>query len=333
MRLQLDEIQSMIRESVATFVRDRVREQAMVWNEQGATIQEQVRALGQLGLLGVLVPEQLGGAGMGAMELVVAVEQLAIGDGGLAAVVAEHNAAALGWLMRDSGAHRELIGALSCGEKIGCAWRETGPIIAAQYADIMVVAGQPTRAVTMSERTEISPVTMLGLRTAGAGEVTFAHERTPQPDPSDAKHVAALVQLTTAAVAVGIGARALQEGVCYSLERTQFGKPIGRFQALQWMTADAAVELNAAKLLLHKAAWLHDKGEPFMDAAARCHHIAVRYVRNITDRALQMHGGYGFTEDYPVERLYRDAYSLHAMADRTDLSRMSVADSLAASVQ
>lgn len=335
MQFEHNEEQAMIRESVAAFARDRVREQAMRHNEHGGTFEPEIRALGELGLLGVLVPESLGGVDLGASELVIALRELAMADAGLAAVVAQHNAAAIGWLLTAKDDHRERIEELASGAKLACCGHVTGPTIGGMYADVLVVGGVEVtvRELNDADRT---PFDMLGLRTAGAARLAFSDDPPNTLSPSADltttaayKRVNGLVRLATAAIALGIGQRALEEGVGYSLERVQFGKPIARFQALQWMTADAATDLTAAELLLNKAAWLYDQGRAFEDAAARCHHLCVRVARAAADRALQMHGGYGYTEDFPVERLYRDAYSLHALTGRTDAARIDVAMALA----
>jgi alkylation response protein AidB-like acyl-CoA dehydrogenase len=336
MQFQPDEMQAMIRESVAAFTRDHVREQAMAWNEQPGRDEHSDAAaraltkLGELGLLGVLVPEEAGGAGMGALELAVALEELAVGDAGLAAAVAMHNAGALGWLMRAGDSHKQLIAELATGAKIGCAGHVSGPTIGAKMADVLVLPGAPSQVVDLrADGVVVEPFAMLGLRMGGAARVVFEGAE-PEPAASDDKEqVNGLVRIAAAAIAVGIGSRALQAGVQYSLQRQQFGKPIARFQALQWMTADAATELETARLLTRRAAWLHDAGKPFADAAARACHLSTNHARKITDRALQMHGGYGYTEDFPVERLYRDAYSLHALTGRTDLAKIEIAQSLA----
>lgn len=327
MHFGFDETQSMIRESVAAFARDQVREQAMSWNEKGGSAVEAARALGELGLLGILTPEQHGGAELGATELVIALEELARADAGLAAIVATHNVMALCPLLKTPGDFVDIIEALASGNKLGCGAVTPGAVIGAAHADVFVSGGTPTRAVDLTNH-EVTPVTMLGLRTCGAGKL----DELLIQDELDATspYIIGLARLSTAAIAIGITTRALEAGVTYSMERKQFGKPVGRFQPLQWMTADAATELSAARLLLHKAAWAHDCGKKFEDTAARASQLAVRYCRATTDRALQMHGGYGYTEDFVVERLYRDAYTLHALAGRTDEARIAVAQALAA---
>ena len=328
MRFGLDETQAMIRDAVAAFTRDQVLQQAMAWNE-GHKLHEvpaRLRDLGELGLLGVLAPESKDGAGMGAVELAVVLQELAKADAGLAAAAAVHNVGGVATLLEDEQADDETVRALASGALIGCAGDPDGIVIGAAHADVLVTGPAPTGVIKLAEL-EVQGEPTLGLRTCGSARVSG------EIAASTGAHRAlgtttALLRLSTAAIAVGIGRRALQAGVQYTLERRQFGKPIARFQALQWMTADAATELEATSLLVHKAAWLHDAGKPFEDAAARAYHVAIRHARSITDKALQMHGGYGYTEDFPVERLYRDAYSLHALAGRSDTARIEVATAL-----
>ncbi len=336
MDLRLHEDQLMIADTVAAFVRDRVLEQGMHWNEHGGDASGAVREVGELGILGLLAPEIAGGAGMGAVELAIALEELAYGDAGLAALVAIHNTgvvAALAGGPGNDGVGADVVERLATGQALGCVLRDGDEAaLGAAFADVFVLAGPQTKVWTSGDGVERKPVAWLGLRSAGPA--TVATDRDPDAVISDVdvKRVHGLRRVAAAAIAVGIGKRALEAGVRYTLDRKQFGKPIARFQALQWMTADAATELETARLLTRRAAWLHDAKRPFADAAARAANLAVRHVRAITDRCLQMHGGYGYTADFPVERLYRDAYALHAVSGDLHAVKVDIATTLAAAV-
>ncbi|MFQ5946878.1 MAG: acyl-CoA dehydrogenase family protein, partial [Anaerolineae bacterium] len=127
------------------------------------------------------------------------------------------------------------------------------------------------------------------------------------------------------AMALGLGRAALDAAKTYASEREAFGRPIARFQAIQWMVADAATELEAARLLVHKAAHLRDRGQPFTQEAAMGKLFASEAAERATRNALQIFGGYGYSREYPVERLYRDN-RLTAIGEGTsEIQRMVIA--------
>jgi len=125
--------------------------------------------------------------------------------------------------------------------------------------------------------------------------------------------------------AVGLARAAQARAVAYAEEREQFGRPIGDFQGVQWMLADSATELEQATLLAHKAAWLKDAGRPFGKAAAMAKLAASEMVGRVVDRAVQIHGGYGYSKDYEVERYYRDARVLRIYEGTSEIQRLVIA--------
>jgi acyl-CoA dehydrogenase len=131
-----------------------------------------------------------------------------------------------------------------------------------------------------------------------------------------------------AAQALGIGRACLEASVKYAREREQFGKPIGQFQAIQWKLADMATRLDAARLLTHRAAWLRDKGEPCGMQAAQAKLAASTTANFCADECLQIHGGAGYTDDFHVERLFRDARITEIYEGATDIQRIVIARQL-----
>jgi len=131
-----------------------------------------------------------------------------------------------------------------------------------------------------------------------------------------------------AAQALGIGRACLEASVKYSREREQFGKPIGQFQAVQWKLADMATRLDAARLLTHRAAWLRDRGEPCGMQAAQAKLAASTTANFCADECLQIHGGAGYTDDFHVERLFRDARITEIYEGATDIQRLVIARQL-----
>ncbi len=375
MRFHPDETQQMIRDSVRAFVTDRVAEQAVDWNEHGGSATARLAELADLGLLGITVPENLGGAGLDAQTLVTALEELAVGDAGLAVMVAQHNACAVTHLLAANMSDLGLMTAIAAGKSLVC-WalhdnpdhlddakirlrasrRDTGDwrldgvkpavVLGGAAADAIVIAsvddsdGPTAFLVDLGsagvDRQAAGP--LVGLRSCDLADLRFdgvlvADARRLGP-VGQAGHCIDLVtawsRLACAAIAVGVARAALRAGVNYSLERSQFGKPIAEFQAIQWMTADGATALDSARLLTAEAAWRAARSSPFRQQATMASIQAVRAAELVTDRALQMHGGYGYTVDFTVERAYRDARALRILSGSEELQRVEIARGLVA---
>jgi alkylation response protein AidB-like acyl-CoA dehydrogenase len=133
---------------------------------------------------------------------------------------------------------------------------------------------------------------------------------------------------TVGAEAVGISQAAFDASLNYAKERQQFGQPIASFQAIQWMLADMATQIEAARLLTYRAAYLEDNGLPFAKEAAMAKLFASEVSRMVTNNALQIHGGYGYTRDYPVERHLRDARLTELYEGTSEMMRMTIARNL-----
>ncbi len=173
----------------------------------------------------------------------------------------------------------------------------------------------------------------LGIRGSGACTLHFDNVRLPKANCSGRLNKGFRVAMTTldagrigiAAQAVGIGQSALDESLKYSKERKQFGKPISSFQALQWMIADTATELEAARLLTWRAASLKDAGANITREAAQAKLFASEMATRAAHRAIQIHGGYGYTKEFIVERLYRDARITEIYEGTSEIQRVVIA--------
>jgi alkylation response protein AidB-like acyl-CoA dehydrogenase len=143
-----------------------------------------------------------------------------------------------------------------------------------------------------------------------------------------ALHALDVSRITVGAEAVGIARAALEAALGYARERKQFGQAIAGFQAVQWMLADMATRLDAARLLTYQAAFLYDRGRPFIKEAAMAKVYASEAAGFITGKALQIHGGYGYTKDYPVERYFRDARVTEIYEGTSEIMRLTIARSL-----
>lgn len=133
------------------------------------------------------------------------------------------------------------------------------------------------------------------------------------------------------ALAVGLAQAALEYALKYARTRQTFGRPIAEHQAIQWMLADAATEIQAARLLVYHAAWLKEQGRPFTQAAAMAKLFASEMAERVCRNAIQIHGGYGYSSEYPVERLYRDARLMTIGEGTSEIQRLVIARTLLAS--
>jgi hypothetical protein len=173
----------------------------------------------------------------------------------------------------------------------------------------------------------------LGLRASDTAEVVFEDVEVPEENRlgaegegyTQAMRVLEGGRIGIGAMAVGIGRAALEAAVEYAKGRVAFGQPIAQFQAVQWMLADSAVELDAAWLLVLRAAWLADQGLPFRKEASMAKLYASEAAHRAADRALQVHGGYGYIRDYPVERYYRDVRLCEIGEGTSEMQRLIVA--------
>ena len=132
-------------------------------------------------------------------------------------------------------------------------------------------------------------------------------------------------RISIGALSVGIAQAAFEEAVRYAKERETFGKPIAEHQAIQWMLADAATEIHAARLMIYYAAWLKDQGKPFTQAGAMAKLFATEMAEQVTRNAIQVHGGYGYSREYSVERMYRDARLMTIGEGTSEVQRLVIA--------
>jgi alkylation response protein AidB-like acyl-CoA dehydrogenase len=355
MRVLATEEHRLIHQTVREFARDEVRPHAAVWDRAGRFPVELVPRLASLGLLGMTIPVEYGGAGLEMKAVAVAIEALAWGDGGLALAVASHNSLCSGHIaaFASDEQRRRFLPRLASGEALG-AWCLTEPgagsdaagiqMRAVRHGDHWVLDGTKVfvtqgivgglyvvMAVTEpgAGRTGISAFVVergtpglevgrkedkLGVRSSDTAEVRFVECAVPDANRlgpvgdgyPQAMRTLERGRIGIAAMAVGIGRAALDASLAYARERTAYGRPIAELQAIQFMLADMATELDAAWLLTERAADLADRGQPFRREASMAKLYASEAGARAASHAVQIHGGYGFTKDYPVERFYRD---------------------------
>ena len=349
------EEQRLLHQTVREFARDEVRPHAAAWDREGRFPSEIVPRLAALGLLGMTIPTEHGGAGLDMMAVATAIEALAWGDAGLALAVASHNSLCAGHIVAfgDEAQRRRFLPRLGSGEALG-AWCLTEPGAGSDAAAIktraerrgdrwvlngskvfvtqgsvggvyvvMAVSGPGTGRAGISafvvERgtpgLEIGrKEDKLGVRSSDTAEVRFTDCDVPDANrlgPAGDGHRQAMRVLERgrigiAAMAVGIGRAALDASLAYARQRVAYGRPIADLQIIQFMLADMATELDAAWLLTERAAEHADRGEPFRREASMAKLYASEAAARAATKAVQIHGGYGFIKDYPVERFYRD---------------------------
>ena len=367
------QIQRTVRELCEAEVKPRARE----WDEAERFPWEVVRQLGPLGIMGMTVPEEFGGAGLGALAVAVVVEELARYDGSLALTVASHNGLGTGHILRfgTDAQRRKYLPPLARGERLA-AWGLTEPgsgsdaaamqTTAVRRGDGWVLNGAKTfitqgtvgdtfvvLARTAPERRQHGITAFilekgmkgfsqrpihgkLGMRSSDTAELLLEDVEVP-----DAQRLGDVDQgflntlqildrgrVTIGALAVGLARGALEESRAYAKERRTFGKPIAEHQAIAFMLADVATELSAARLLVHRAAALCDSGAPFGREASMAKLYASEAAMRATSRAIQIHGGYGYTKDFPVERYYRDAKLCEIGEGTSEVQRMVIARSV-----
>lgn len=337
----LTEEQTMIRDAVRKFAQDTVAPKALELDEHGQFVRMHFEALAELGVLGLPIAEDSGGAGMGMLAFALALEELGRACGSTARIVlSQAGQCALALEGSDAGALEKLVAGDRVGAYVGREFdvraRSDGdgfvldgdaPLVtAAAVAEILVVAadleGEGAALFCLqASSAQCQPVAALGFRAAAPGSVEF--RSTPCPEQAlvfrgDECQVAlARVDLATwiggAAIAVGSGLRAWELSRSYAGERVAFGKPLHAQQAVRHKLAESDRQLEAARQLVYHAARLVEAGEDSVRSAVRARLQAVQAAVLTADEGIQIHGGYGFTVEYHVERHYRDAMTLQVL--------------------
>ncbi len=374
MDFELDEEHQSIQNAARDFAQKEVAPHATQWDEQERFPSEIIPKLGQLGFLGIRIPETYGGAGLGTLAYAIVVEEMARVDGSLALTVASHNGLGSSHIMTfgSEEQRKKYLPRLACGEWLG-AWALTEPgsgsdaaalrTRAVREGDEWIINGSKmfitqgsvggvcvVLAATSPEKKQkgitafavetttpgyraSSHLKKLGCRSSDTAEIALENVRV-----SDAQRVGEVDhgfvdtlkildrgRVSIAAMALGLGEGALAESVKYSKEREQFGEPIANFQAIQWMIADSRKEMNAARLLVWRAAHLADTGQRYSREASMAKLYASEAATRCCLRAIQIHGGYGYTREYPVERHLRDAKLCEIGEGTSEVQRMVIA--------
>ncbi len=356
MDFELPESHRALQSSLRDFCERKVKPYAREWDKEEKFPMQVVRELGELGVMGMLVAEEYGGAAMDSLAVAVAVEEIARYDGSLALTVASHNGLGTSHLrvFGNDAQRRKYLPKLATGEWLG-AWGLTEPgsgsdaagmkTTAVRKGDNWVLNGAKmfitqgtvgsvfvVLAVTSPEKKQKGITAFilekgmpgfsqrpihgkLGMRSSDTAELVLENVEVPDSQRLgevdhgfiDTMKILDKGRITIGALAVGLARGALEESVRYARERTAFGQPISEFQGLRWMCADMKTETDAARLLVHRAAHLADAGKPYSEEASMAKLFASEAATRACNKAVQIHGGYGYTREFPVERYLRDA--------------------------
>ena len=338
---------------------------------------ENIRKMANLGLLGLIIPEEYGGGGADMISYVIVVEELSKACASTGIVVAVQNSLVASGIEQfgTEEQKRAYLPPLACGDKIGAfALTEPGAgcdasavlttavrdgdeyvingrkhfITNGGFADLIVLfamtdKSQGHRGITAFLVKKGTPgfspgkeEHKMGIRGTNTSELLFDGVRVPLAnrlgEEGQGFKIAMSVldggRIGVAAQAVGIAQAAYEAALEYSKQRTQFGRPICEFQAIQWMLADMATRIEAARLLMYKAALAKQSGARFSKEAAMAKLNASETATWVADRAIQVHGGYGYMKEYPVERNYRDAKITELYEGTSEVQRMVIARSI-----
>lgn len=356
MNFQTSETQKMIAQSIRDFAETNIRPHIMEWDEAQTFPVELFRKLGEMGFMGVLVPEELGGSGLGYHEYITVVEEISKVDSSIGLSVAAHNSLCTNHILTFGNeeqkkkwipklATAEWIGAWGLTEhntgsdaggmsttavKDGDFWVLNGAknfithAISGQVAVVIARTGEKgdSRGMTAFVVEKGTPgfssgkkENKLGMRASETAELIFDNCRVPDANRLgevgegfiQAMKILDGGRISIGALALGIGKGAYEAALKYSKERHQFGKPISAFQAIGFKLADMATEIEASELLLHKAAYLKNEHLPMTTIGAMAKMYASEMCVKVSTEAIQIHGGYGYTKDFPVEKFFRDS--------------------------
>jgi hypothetical protein len=371
---QLTDEQELTRQTVREFARKEIAPRALELDETQCFPREIMMKLGEMGMLGVLFPPDYGGAGLGYLDYVTIIEELARVDGSIALSVAAHNSlcanhiyvagseeqrrrylvplakgAKIGaWSLTEPTAGSDASGTRTTAVRDGSGWRLSGTKTFATHGSVGDVA--VVFAVTDKARDKhgISAFILergmegfrsgkkenkMGCRASDTAELVMDNCRVPDSQRLggegegfiDALRILDGGRIGIGALAVGIAQGALDQAIAYAKSRHQFDQPIASFQAVQWLLADSAVEVDAARLLVQRAAFLKDTGQEVTTAASMAKLYASEMAVRVANRAVQVHGGYGYVKEYPVERAYRDARIATIGEGTSEIQRLVIA--------
>ena len=370
--------QEMIRDAMRSFAQERLAPFAAEWDKTHAFPAQAIKELGELGAMGMVVPEEWGGAGMDYMSLVLTLEEIAAGDGATSTIVSIQNSLACGITQRYGNQEQkeQWLKSLARGEKLGCfclTEPHTGSDAAAintradrdgdhyvingvkqfistgKYADVAIVLAITDKAAgkkgiscflvpTNTPGYIVARIEdKMGQHASDTAQILFENCRVPATCLMGKEGEGYKIALSNleggrigiAAQAVGMARSALDASIQYAKDRVTFGVPIIDHQAVNFRLVDMATQLDAARLMVWRAAILKDAGKPCLTEASMAKLFASEVAEKVCTDAIQIHGGYGYVSDFPVERIYRDVRVCQIYEGSSDIQRLVIGMALA----
>ena len=377
MSFELTEEQKMIRAMVREFARTEILPTAAERDRTKEFPRENLRKMGELGLMGMNVPAEYNGAGVDTVSYSVALQEVAYACASTAVIMSVHNSVACGpiYLFGSDYLRETYLKPLAAGKMIG-SFAVTEPGAGSDPASqksravkdggsyvingnkVLITTGKNSNITVVTAYTSrekkhrgISAFVVekgtlgfsvgkeeekMGLCASDTVELIFEDCRVPKENLLGKEGDGFVIAMASldggrigiASQSVGLAQACLDAAAAYAKERIQFGKPIAQFQAIRWMIADMATEIEAARLLTFNAAAMRDRGENFSAAASMAKVFASEMANQVAYRALQIHGGYGYIKDFPVERYYRDARVLTLYEGTSEIQRTVISNYL-----
>ena len=377
MDFTLTEDQEMVRRMVREFAENEISPKVRHYDETQEFPFEIMYKLGELGLMGIIFPQEYGGAGMSYLEYVCVIEELGRVDASIGLSVAAHNGLCCNhiFLFGDDQQKKKYLTQLTSGKKIGM-WALTEPnagsdakaiqtiaekkgdhwilngsknfITHGTVGDIAVIMalterGNPKDGITafilekgMQGFRASKKEDKLGHRASDTSSLVFEDCAVPEENVlgkagqgfRQAMQILEGGRISIAALSVGIAQGAFEAAVKYARERKQFGAAIANYQAIQWMLADMATEIEAARLMTYRSAWLRQNGRKFAKEAFMAKLFASEAAVRAADHCVQIHGGYGYIKDFLAEKYYRDAKLMTIGEGTSEIQRIAIAKQL-----
>lgn len=375
--LELTEDQRLIRDMARQFAQTELAPRAAEWDQSGWIDSNMIQQMGELGLLGMVVPEAWGGCYVDYVAYALAVEEISAGCGATGALMSVHNSVGCGPVLNYGSDEQKQtwLARLAKGEAIGC-FCLTEPQAGSEAHNLRTravlengewVLNGAKQFVSNGKRASLAVVFAvtdpelgkkglsaflvptdnpgfrvermehkLGIRGSDTCAISLDNCRIPQSALLGQRGKGLSIALSNleggrigiAAQALGIARAAFEAALVYARERTQFGQALTEHQSIANMLADMHMQLNASRLLILHAARLRTAGLPCLSEASQAKLFASEMAEAVCSKAIQIHGGYGYLEDYPVERLYRDARITQIYEGTSEIQRLLIAREL-----
>ena len=370
--------QQMIRDSIRAFAQERLLPNAARWDKEHHFPAAELAELARMGVYGVAVPEQYGGAGMDYLSLALVLEEIAAGDGGTSTVVSVNNCpvCSIAMMYADEAQKQQWLVPLAQGSMLGAfcltephagsdasdlrttARREGDEyvlngvkqfITSGKHADVAIVLAMTDKAAgkkgisafwvpTATPGYIVASLEQkMGQHSSDTAQILFENCRIPAQNLIGTEGMGYKIALSgleggrigIAAQAVGMARAAFEAALAYAKDRRSFGKAIFEHQAVQFRLADMATRIEAARQLIWHAASMKDAGLPCLKEAAMAKLFASEMAEQVCSDAIQVHGGYGYVSDFPVERIYRDVRVCQIYEGTSDIQKILIGRALA----